>query len=472
MVLGRRRFLSAATAGAVWGSRSKLRGDSAVNNSVPSNSRPNIVLISADDLGYGDLGCYGSRISTPNIDQMATEGVRFTQYYSASNICSPSRAALMTGRYSTRVGVPYVLSTPDTTSGLSLSETTMGQTLHAAGYATSCVGKWHLGVLPQYMPNHRGFDQFFGIPYSNDTAPLPLMQNDQVIQMNPAQETLSQSFTQQAIAAIQNRPQGAPFFLYLPYSAPHIPLAPSAAFHGASKQGAYADVVMELDSCVGQVLQALKDNGIDQNTVVMFSSDHGPWYQGSAGDLRGRKSETWDGGMRVPLIARFPGVIPGGTVCTAMATALDIVPTLAGLTGAPLPANRLDGVDIWPLITSQQTSVDRDVFLYFDGWNLQCARWGKWKLHVARNNTAPWTPAPAVGAMNLPLPSAELYDLEADACESSDCADDNPDIVAQIKSRINQMLPTFPVEVQSAWNLTLSHRVEYSPSGAFPVLLT
>jgi arylsulfatase len=236
--------------------------------------------------------------------------------------------------------------------------------------------------------------------------------------------------------------------------------------------GTYADMVAELDWGVGQVLQALQDNGIDQNTLVIFSSDHGPWYQGSTGNLRGRKAETWDGGMRVPFLARYPGVIPGGSVSTTMATALDILPTLARLANAPLPAGRLDGVDIWPLLSGTSTAVDRDMFLYFDGWNLQCARWGKWKLHVARNNTPPWTPAPMGGGMNLPLPSPELYDIESDPCESSDCAADNPDVVAQITSRIAQMLPTFPSEVQAAWNLTMSRRVGYVPSGALPSLAT
>jgi arylsulfatase A len=464
MLLDRRRFLSTAVASAAWSSRSKLRGD--------APPRPNIVFINSDDLGYGDLGCYGSKIPTPNIDQMAAEGVRFTQYYAASNICSPSRAALLTGRYATRVGVPYVLSLPNTTSGLSMSETTMAQSLKAAGYFTVCVGKWHLGVLPQYMPTHRGFDQFFGIPYSNDTMPLPLMQGDQVVENSPGQDTLLQRFTQRAIDSIGSRPQDSPFFLYLAYSAPHIPLVPSGRFRGSTRMGTYADVVAELDWGVGQVLQALKDNGIDQNTLVVFSSDHGPWYQGSAGNFRGRKAETWEGGFRVPFLTRLPGVIQGGSVCNGVATALDILPTFARLANAPQPTTVLDGVDIWPMLSGQQTSVDREVFLYFDGWNLQCARWGKWKLHVARNNTPAWSPIPAVGGMNLPLPAPELYDLEADPCEASDCADDNPDIVAQIKSRIAKVLPTFPAEVQAAWNYTMTLRVGYAPSGALPTLQT
>ena len=460
-MLDRRGFLGTAVASAVLNSQSKLRAD------VPP--RPNIIFINSDDLGYGDLGCYGSRIPTPNLDRMAAEGVRFTQYYAASNICSPSRAGLLTGRYSTRVGVPYVLSTPSSTSGLNVSETTMAETLKSAGYATMCLGKWHLGVQPQYLPTRRGFDSFFGIPFSNDTHPVPMMENEQIVQNSPAQETLIQQFTEQAVSKIANR-QPSPFFMYLAYSAPHIPLFPSARFKGSTRMGTYADVVAELDWCIGQVLQAVKDNGIDQNTLIIFSSDHGPWYQGSAGNLRGRKGETWDGGLRVPFIARFPNVIEAGGVRTGMATALDILPTVARLANAALPANRLDGVDIWPMLTGEQTDVDRDVFLYFDGWNLQCARWGKWKLHVARNNTPAWTPAPAVGGLNLPLPSPELYDLEADPCEASDCSADNPDIVSQIRSRIAKMLSSFPAEVQSNWSFCMSRRVDYVPSGGLPSL--
>ncbi len=462
MSMDRRSFLRTATgAGTLLSVQSRLPAASSLNT-------PNIVLICADDLGYGDLGSYGSNIPTPNLDQMAAEGIRLTGYYAASNICSPSRAALLTGRYSTRVGVPFVLSDPTSTTGLSLSETTMAQTLKEAGYATMCVGKWHVGSAPQYLPTHRGFDGFFGIPYSSDMYPLPLMQNDQVIEAEVAPDTLTQLFTQQAVSYISSS-AGSPFFLYLAYSSPHIPLTPSARFRGASKQGAYADMVAEVDWSVGAVLQALKSNGIDGNTLVLFMSDHGPWYQGSTGGLRGGKAETWDGGMRVPFIARFPGRIQGGTVGAGLATALDVLPTLARLAGAPLPPNPLDGVDIWPLLTGARQTVDRDAFLFFDGWNLQCARLGQWKLHVARNNTPAWSPAPVGGLMNLPLASPELYNLVADPAEASDSAADRTDIVSQIQQRVNQLLPTFPTDVQSAWRNTMQIPVGYTPAGALPI---
>src|SRR5581483_7254409 len=460
--MDRRQFFGTAVASAVLGSQSKVRGD------VPS--RPNVLYINSDDLGYADLGCYGSKIPTPNIDRIAAEGVRFTQFYGASNICSPSRAGLLTGRYATRTNVPFVLSTPQTTSGMAVTETTSAQVVKSAGYSTFCIGKWHLGVLPQYLPTHRGFDYFFGIPFSNDTLPISIMENEQVVENSPGQDTLTQQFTAKAIDKIAARPQDSPFFMYLAFSAPHIPLVPSAPFRGSTGMGTYADTVAELDAAVGQVMQWLRDNGLDQNTLVMFSSDHGPWYQGSAGNLRGRKAETWEGGMRVPFLARLPGVIQAGSLATGMATGLDILPTVAHIANAQLPSNRLDGVDITPMLTGDQANVDRDMFLYFDGWNLQCARWGKWKLHVARNNTPPWTPSPSVGAMNLPLPLPELYDLQEDPCESSDCSDANPDVVMQIKNRIAQMLPTFPNEVQQAWSFTMSRRVQYVPSGAYPIL--
>jgi arylsulfatase A len=463
MSINRRSFLRAATgAGALTGVQS-LRARS---------SSPNIVVMIADDLGYGDLGCYGSNIPTPNLDQMAAEGVRLLQYYAGSNICSPSRAALLTGRYPTRAGIPYVLSTPSSQGGMSLSETTIAQTLKTAGYSTMCVGKWHVGWQPaDYLPTHRGFDGFFGIPYSSDMWPLPLMQNDTIIQDEVSPDVLTQLFTRQAVNFI-NGSQGGPFFLYLAYSTPHIPLTPGVNFSGASKQGTYADVVMELDSGAGAVLQALKDNGLDQNTLVIFTSDHGPWYQGSTGGLRGRKAENWDGGVRVPFIARFPGQIQGGSVSGGVASALDILPTAARLAGAAGPGNRLDGTDMWPLLAGQQQTLDRDVLLYFDGWNLQCARSGQWKLHIARNNTPAWAPAPPGGIMNLQLPSPELYNMIMDPGESSDCAPSNPDLIGSINHRVAQLLPTFPSDVQNAWRTTMQIPVEYSPTGALPIKQT
>src|ERR1039457_2737660 len=269
---------------------------------------PNIVMIYCDDLGYGDLGCYGSRIHTPNLDRMAAEGMRFTQFYSANPVCSPSRAALLTGRYPTRTGVPNVLMPADKT-GLAETETTLAALLKPQGYKTICIGKWHLGHQPQYLPTKRGFDEYFGIPYSNDMTPRPLMHNTETIEEPAVLETLTPRYTRQALEFIE-RSKNSPFFLYMPHTFPHIPLAASPRFRGHSPLGLYGDVVEELDWSVGEVLAKLKREGLDNRTLVMFSSDNGPWYQGSPGQLRGRKGSTYEGGVREPFLARFPGRIP------------------------------------------------------------------------------------------------------------------------------------------------------------------
>src|SRR5580698_8742574 len=297
----RRSFLKAAGGALVC---------SSMMRSQPAKP-PNVVLILCDDLGFGDLHSYGSSIATPNVDAMAQEGVRFRQFYSASNVCSPSRAALLTGRYPTRVGVPDVL-TPDATSGLNLSEKTIAEVLKPVGYSTMCVGKWHLGTQPQFMPTSRGFDSYYGIPYSNDQSPSILVQNTTVIESPVVLDTLTQRYTQQATNFIKAS-KSSPFFLYLAHTFPHIPLAASNAFLGKSGLGLYGDVVEEIDWSVGQVLQSLKDNGVDNNTLVMFTSDNGPWFLGSPGKLRGRKGWSYEGGVREPFIARFPGRIPAGS---------------------------------------------------------------------------------------------------------------------------------------------------------------
>ena len=313
--------------------------------------QPNIVIIYADDLGYGDLSCYGSPIATPNLDRLAEEGARFTNFYSASPVCSPSRAALLTGRYPTRVEVPVVLGPGE--PGLPDSETTMAQVLKAAGYRTACIGKWHLGSPARFLPTNRGFDEFFGVPYSADMSPCPLIRNTTVMAPAVDVSTLTTRFTQEAVDFI-NRSKDSPFFLYLAHTAPHLPLAASARFAGKSGLGEYADVVQELDWSTGQVMAALQANGLDSNTLVMFSSDNGPWWQGSQGKLRGRKGETYEGGMREPFIARYPGVIPSGIGCTGLATTMDLLPTVARLCGAQPPSNPLDGVDIWPILTGDR----------------------------------------------------------------------------------------------------------------------
>ena len=428
---------------------------------------PNVVLIFCDDLGYGDLAPYGSKIPTPNIDRLAQDGIRFTNMCSADPVCSPSRAALLTGRYPTRVGVPRVLF-PQDKDGLDLNEVTLANVLKERGYRTACVGKWHLGRPVEYLPTSRGFDQYFGIPYSNDMTPRVLMKDTQVIE-NPAKlDSLTARYTEVATEFIRAS-KGAPFFLYMPHTFPHIPLAVSARFRGKSPQGLYGDVIEEIDWSVGEVLKTLQEEGVERETLVMLSSDNGPWYQGSPGRLRGRKGSTYEGGVREPFLARWPGKIPRGKTTQALASLMDVFPTVTKLCGGKLPAAPLDGVDMWPLLAGGEHTKDRPPLLYFNNWDLQCARWKNWKLHVARYNTPLYQPVPGTGRVNLPLPSAELYDLTEDPEESFDLADDNPDIVDAIMRLMQDSIAGYPLEVQGAWGDTRNRKVEDTPSGALPV---
>lgn len=427
---------------------------------------PNIVLILADDLGYGDLGCYGSRIRTPNVDQLAKSGVRFRNFCSVSPVCSPARAALLTGRYGVRCNVPGVMG-PQEKIGLSLTETTLAQALGAHGYTTMCIGKWHLGAFPQYLPTARGFGEYYGIPYSNDNTPSVLMHNTDIIESPVDLHTVTQRYTQQAIQFIR-RAKASPFFLYLPHMAPHIPLAASPDFADKSAFGIYGDVVEELDWSVGQVMAELVAQGLDHNTLVIFTSDNGPWFEGSAGRLRGRKGDTFEGGVRVPFLASWPGRIPVGTEVHAFASMLDLFPTLAALAQAPLPVNVLDGVNIWPLLTGEAEAIDRPAFLYFDETNLQCVRLGRWKLHLSRYNGPAFAPPPEGGRVNLQLLNPELYDLDTDPGESYNVARENPTIVADLRQRVDAMLVDLPAGVRSAWKDTLDRRVSPVNAGEWP----
>jgi arylsulfatase A len=446
-----------------------------------SSTRPNIVLIVCDDLGHGDLNCYGSQNQTPNVDALAEEGVLFRQFYSGNPVCSPSRAAILTGRYGVRSGVNTVFW-PTDTGGLATNEVTIAQMLKPAGYKTMCVGKWHLGRPPQYLPTSRGFDHYYGIPYSNDMTPSILMQDTTVIETPVNLTTLTQRYTTQAVNFINNSAK-APFFLYMAHTFPHIPLACSTSFADKSGRGLYGDVIQEIDWSVGQVLQALAANSLDQNTLVMFTSDHGPWFQGSPGGLRGRKGDTFDGGMRTPFIARFPGRIPVGAsprdntrtprrTVEAMATALDLLPTIAGFAGVALPRNPLDGVDIGPLLRGQVTTVSRPPFFFFNNWDLQCARVGPWKLHVSRGNVPAYTATPAVGYHNLRLINPELYNIDDDPDESEDVSKQNTAIVAQIQQEIARALQSFPTNVQRAWATTQRIRVYPNEPGSYPTPIT
>ena len=459
-LVGRRRFLC-GVGGALLTS---VSGRTALAQSTPRP--PNIIIIFADDLGYGDLGCYGSSIPTPNLDRMAAEGVRLTRFYSASPVCSPSRAALLTGRYPARTGIVNVLM-PSSSHGLNPAELSIPRMLKERGYRTGMVGKWHLGSQPSTNPCANGFDEFYGLPYSNDMYPLPMMRNTNVVEDQAVQPQLTEKFTRNAVDFIQ-RQADSPFFLYLAHTAPHIPLVPSARFKGRSGQGQYGDVVMELDWSVGQVLDALKAKEIDNNTLVVFTSDNGPWYQGSAGRLQGRKGSTYEGGVREPFIARFPGAIPGGRSIDALTSTMDLMPTVARLCGGAPGA--VDGVDIWQILTGENEYPGREPLLFFDQWNVQCVRWGPWKLHLSRYNTYPWTAEPPEGRRNLPLRSPELYNVDEDPTESYDRAADNQEIVKRLRSYVEAMLPSFPDQVRVAWRDTMSQRAQEIPAGALPAL--
>ncbi|HVW08358.1 MAG TPA: sulfatase [Bryobacteraceae bacterium] len=408
----------------------------------------------------------GQNLSTPNIDRLAAQGVRFTNWTSANPVCSPSRASLLTGRYPTRVGVPRVLNANDKT-GLNLDEQTLADLLKARGYRTQCVGKWHLGVTPEYLPTKRGFDHYLGIPYSNDMTPSILMRDEQIIEQPVKLETLTQRYTDEATKFIRDA-AGSPFFLYFPHTFPHIPLAASPRFRGKSPEGIYGDTVAELDWSVGEVMNTLQSAGVASNTLVLFSSDNGPWYQGSPGKLRGRKGETWEGGVREPFIAWMPAHIPKGRVSSAVGSMLDVVPTITKLCGAAPPAKPLDGLDAWPLFTGAVPQIDREPLLYFDDTHLQCARWQQWKLHVSRYNHRGYSPAPAGGNKNLLLPHPELYDLEIDPDESYDVADMHPAIVSQMIAKIEAQMKTFPENIVQDWEITKQRKVSPTAAGALP----
>ncbi len=460
--MNRRKFLAtagaslaASTLDAVASGMNEDEARSHATRHVTKPDRPNIVVIICDDLGYGDLGCYGSKLATPNIDRLAAQGVRFTHHCTPIALCSASRAALMTGLYPTRVGATGAFG-PLSDTGMSLDAATVANVLQKAGYASLAVGKWHLGDLPQYAPTQRGFDESFGVPYSVDMDPLPLLHNSTIVEREANRDTLTQQYTKKAVEFL-SRPKDKPFFLYMAHSYPHIPLHASASFRGKSELGLYGDVVEEIDWSVGEILRAQETKRQREKTLVYFTSDHGPWFQGSTGNLRGRKGGVYEGGLRIPMIASMPGTLPLGRVTDALASHVDILPTAAGLCRGELPAYPLDGCDIWTLLTCQQDAVERQALLSFEGWNIQCARWKLWKLHIARGNTPMFMPAPAQGHINYTLRNPELYNVVDDPKESYDCAAKYPEIVAIIQKSIQEQLATLPEVVKQAYSTTQQH---------------
>jgi arylsulfatase A len=412
---------------------------------------PNFVLVYADDLGYGDLGCYGAKkIRTPNLDRMAREGVRFTDFYVAQAVCSASRAALLTGCYPNRVGILGALG-PMARHGISDKEQTIAEVLKPKGYATAIFGKWHLGHHPPFLPTRHGFDVYFGLPYSNDMLPrpsnpkypaLPLIDGDKTIATNPDQDQLTTQYTEHAVRFIADN-KDRPFFLYVPHTMPHVPLHVSDKFRGKSEQGLYGDVIEEVDWSVGQILAALKEHGVAERTLVIFASDNGPWlsygnHGGSAGPLREGKATSWEGGVREPCLMRWPGRIPAGHVCHEPAMTIDILPTLAQLAGAALPKLPIDGKDIWPLIAAKPgaRSPQEAYYFYWDR-ELQAVRSGPWKLHFPhayrtlgdRPGGRDGKPAEYKQART----GLALFDLEKDPGETTDLADRHPDVVERLK---------------------------------------
>ena len=436
---------------------------SLVAASLPARAQepPNFVIIFCDDLGYGDLNCFGHpTIRTPNLDRMAAEGQKWTQFYVAAPVCTPSRAALMTGRYPIRNGMTSakrVVLFPDSGGGLPTEEITIAEMLKPQGYANGCFGKWHLGHLPEFLPTSQGFDTYYGIPYSNDMDRIadspnyrsqahadpnyvakpefwnvPLMRDEKVIEQPADQTTMTDRYTTETIKFIKEH-KDQPFFVYLAHSMPHIPLFASDDFRSASRRGLFGDVIEEIDFNVGRVLRALKESGIEERTLVVFSSDNGPWlsfqtHGGSAGPLRAGKGTTFEGGMRVPTIFRWPGKIAPGVV-TEMGSTMDLMRTFAKLAGATAPADRkLDSVDLTEALLGTGPSPRNDLF-YWTRADIHAVRQGPWKLHLRLRE-------PINYGREQKIDKPELYHVEQDIAEQFDVADKHPEIVERLQQLI------------------------------------
>lgn len=422
-------------------------------------SQPNIILIYLDDMGYGDLSLTGAiNYNTPNIDEMAQKGMFFTHYYSPQAVCSASRAGLLTGCYPNRIGLSGALS-HKSNIGISEDEETIAEILKKKGYATALFGKWHLGYQQQFLPTNHGFDKFYGIPYSNDMWPLhptgkypdlPLFNNENII--NPAvtpedQAQFTTDFTMRTINFIKQH-QNQPFFVYLAHPMPHVPLYVSDKFKGKSKQGLYGDVMMEIDWSIGQITKVLEDNGLGEKTLIIFTSDNGPWlnygnHAGNAGGYREGKGTTFEGGQRVPCIMVWKEVIPEGTVCNNLVAGIDILPTLAEIADAPLPKNKIDGVSLLPLLKGDFNANPRKSFYYYYQKNsLEAIRYGSWKLVFPHSGMTYEGLQPGnegmPGKVNYNIPfEEELYDLRRDPGERYDVSETYPEIVETLKKLAN-----------------------------------
>lgn len=416
---------------------------------------PNIIIIFTDDQGYQDVGVFGSPdIRTPRLDQMAAEGVTFTNFHVAQAVCSASRAALLTGSYPNRVGIHGALD-HTATHGLNPNETTIAEVVGSLGYRTAAIGKWHLGHHRPFLPTRQGFDEFFGLPYSNDMwphhpenknyyPPLPLYENETVIDTVEDQHMLTTWYTERAVNFIERNKEN-PFFLYVAHSMPHVPLFVSDKFKGKSERGLYGDVIMEIDWSVGEILDALRKYGLDDRTLVIFTSDNGPWlsYSGHSGEalpLREGKGTSWEGGIRVPCIMRWPGELPAGKTQTEPAMTIDLLPTIARLTGGKLPEHPIDGMDIWPLIRMEDgaTTPHEAFYIYYNQNELQAVLMGDWKLYLPHTYR---TLKAGQGYRDDGIPikyemtkvkTPELYCLSQDISETTNVAADYPEIVAKM----------------------------------------
>ncbi len=430
----------------------------ALITAAPAADRPpNIVVIFTDDQGYADVGCFGAKgFVTPNLDRMAKEGRRFTDFHVAQAVCTASRAALLTGCYPNRLGLHGALG-PNSRVGLAPNEITMAELCKQRGYATAMFGKWHLGDRPEFLPVRQGFDEYYGIPYSGDMwpfhpeakpgtyPPLPVIEGDQVVKAGLTGEDQAELTTQYAERAVRfiEKHKDSPFFLYVAPNMPHVPLYVSEKFRGKSQRGLYGDVSMEIDWAVGEILSTLRREGLDERTLVIFSSDNGPWlsygeHAGSSGPFREGKGTSFEGGTRVPFIARWPGVIPANSECAEPAMTIDLFPTVAGLIGAKLPEHTIDGLDIWPLLSGQPGAKNphEAYFFYYQQNQLQAVRSGNWKLffpHTYRTMGDQPLAKNGIPAKYKQLKvGLELYDLAADPSERENAADKHPEIVEKL----------------------------------------
>ena len=428
------------------------------------SEKPNFIIIFTDDQGYGDLGTYGNpTIKTPNIDQMAAEGQKWTNFYVAANVCTPSRAALMTGRLPVRSGMysnTRRVLFPDSDGGLPASENTIARLLKNIGYNTAAIGKWHLGHLPEYLPTKHGFDYYFGIPYSNDMDRIagertyqemfidpiyqdfnvPLMRNNEIIERPANQNTITKRYTEEAVNYISEN-KSKPFFLYLAHSLPHVPLITSDAFRGTSERGLYGDVIEEIDWSVGEILNALKKEGLDKNTYVIFTSDNGPWaifneQGGSSGGLFGAKGTSYEGGVRVPAIFWGQGNVERAVI-SKIGSTLDLLPTFSNLAGAIVPKDRTyDGYDLTGVLRGEKINPRNEMF-YYHGDRVFAARKGEFKLYFYSNNPLGYP------EKIEKLEKLTLFNLSHDPSERFDLADKHPEVVAEIQDMVSKHQSSF-----------------------------